>query len=189
MKFDSYRDLPRIWGFDVVVWEEESNYQGDTLAVLRNGCWFGFLAFGWGSCPGCDALLSCGTEKDYADLASQLHSSIQWYDSLAAMREAMDARDWEASCFVAELVRRFRKTLETEGGSMMEEAMVGKTTKTEHECDHGVTFDEAKAEDMTTEEIRKRWPRGWFPPERPCPTCGFVGIAYASTAHSVYGDW
>lgn len=133
MKFDSYSDLPKIWGFDVLVWEEESNYQGDTLAVLRTGSCvrhddcrthpeigracagsdpqFGFLTFGWGSCSGCDALQACETAKDYAELADQLRGSIQWYDSLRALREALDARDWEASSVAAKLVRRFRDAL------------------------------------------------------------------------------
>lgn len=111
MKFDSYRDLPKRWGFDVLVWEEEHSYQGDTLAVLRDGSRVGFMTFGWGSCSGCDALQACHTAKDYAELASQLRGSIQWHDSLAALREAMDARDWEASHINAKLVRRFRETL------------------------------------------------------------------------------
>lgn len=76
------------------------------------------------------------------------------------------------------------------------------------ECDHGVTFDEKAAKKLLDaapppkddiefimgseahKEIRKRWPRGWFTEERPCPKgCGFVGIAYASEAHYTYGDW
>lgn len=77
-------------------------------------------------------------------------------------------------------------------------------------CDHGITFDEAEVERLYSEakhppgtdpavafimgnpavaEVRRRWPRGWFTPEKPCPKCGFVGIAYASRAHYAYGDW
>ncbi len=60
-------------------------------------------------------------------------------------------------------------------------------------CDHGVHFDEeawktaSEAEDgITTEEFRKRWPRGFGP----CPKgCGFDGIAYASYMHYIAGDW
>lgn len=56
----------------------------------------------------------------------------------------------------------------------------------EKQCDHGVTFDEEAAKGLPVDEIRKRWPRGWGP----CPKgCGWDGIAYASTAHYVYGDW
>jgi len=71
------------------------------------------------------------------------------------------------------------------------------------ECDHGIFFDEEEAERMlegwkpattvdfimgnpAAMEIRKRWPRL----HGPCPKgCGFVGIAYASWAHYVAGDW
>jgi len=74
-------------------------------------------------------------------------------------------------------------------------------------CDHGVTFDEVAAKKMLAEtpqdknldpalafimgspatgSIKKRWPRLCGP----CPKgCGFNGIAYASYAHYIYGDW
>lgn len=73
-------------------------------------------------------------------------------------------------------------------------------------CNHGITFDEAEAKRLASEapkptgdpvdfimgcpsasEIRKRWPRGYFTDDKPCPTCGFVGIYYASYAHYGYG--
>jgi len=79
-------------------------------------------------------------------------------------------------------------------------------------CDHGLTFDEAEAKRVLRETsekssgdasvdfivgpmnataiIRKRWPRGWFTKEKPCPKgCGYEGIAYVSYAHYFYGDW
>lgn len=54
-------------------------------------------------------------------------------------------------------------------------------------CDHGVTFDEEAAKKAKDEyEIRKRWPRL----HGVCPKgCGFNGIAYASHAHYIWGDW
>ena len=76
-------------------------------------------------------------------------------------------------------------------------------------CTHGITFDEAAAQELmnaaessrkgdaldfimgspATAEIKRCWPRGWFTAEKPCPACGFVGIAYASDAHYLMGDW
>jgi hypothetical protein len=54
------------------------------------------------------------------------------------------------------------------------------------ECDHGVTFDESAAVGMEAEEVRARWPRLMGA----CPMgCGYSGIAYASHAHYVLGDW
>lgn len=58
------------------------------------------------------------------------------------------------------------------------------TTEIGEQCDHGVTFDEKAAKGLTVTEIRKRWPRGWFTVEKPCPKgCDFHGIAYASYVH------
>lgn len=74
-------------------------------------------------------------------------------------------------------------------------------------CDHGVVFDQEAAAKILANwtptddvsfimgnpaaaEVRKRWPRGWFTVEKPCPKgCGFVGIAYASAEHYAMGDW
>jgi hypothetical protein len=70
-------------------------------------------------------------------------------------------------------------------------------------CDHGVTFDEDAARALlgdwqpkdavefvagnrAASEVRKRWPRLYGT----CPKgCGFSGIAYASHAHYIMGDW
>ena len=53
-------------------------------------------------------------------------------------------------------------------------------------CDHGLSFDIDIAEKLTTKEIREVFPRL----NGLCPKgCGFNGIAYASKAHFVYGDW
>lgn len=59
-------------------------------------------------------------------------------------------------------------------------------------CNHGVHFDDDcfAANTFSVTEIRRRWPRGEFTAERPCPKgCGYVGIAYASFKHYVAGDW
>jgi hypothetical protein len=54
----------------------------------------------------------------------------------------------------------------------------------EAECDHGVVFDEHEAHGLTSDEVRKRWPRF----SGTCH-CGFYGAAYASMAHYICGDW
>lgn len=75
------------------------------------------------------------------------------------------------------------------------------------QCDHGVTFDEIAAKKLMAStpddpnldpavafvmgspahsQIRKLWPRL----NGTCPKgCGYHGIAYASYAHYIYGDW
>lgn len=52
-------------------------------------------------------------------------------------------------------------------------------------CDHGITFDAKAAilENLTQEQVRKRWPRL----EGKCEKCGLDGIAYAGAAH--YFAW
>lgn len=55
-------------------------------------------------------------------------------------------------------------------------------------CDHGVTFDleEARRRNLGALAVRRHWPRL----NGECPKgCGYVGIAYASMAHFIYGDW
>lgn len=85
----------------------------------------------------------------------------------------------------------------------------------QEKCDHGITFDEeaackilqdaeaARPKPTSQEEaavafimgnpgagnVRRRWPRGWFTKKKPCPKCGYVGIAYASYMHYILGDW
>jgi hypothetical protein len=57
------------------------------------------------------------------------------------------------------------------------------------ECDHGITFDAREARGMIASEVQRRWPRGFFLALAPCPTCGYVGIYYASEEHKIAGDW
>jgi hypothetical protein len=58
------------------------------------------------------------------------------------------------------------------------------------DCDHGITFDEEAYKGLGPNEVRKRWPRGWFTETKPCPKgCGYRGIYYASYMHYIAGDW
>lgn len=52
-------------------------------------------------------------------------------------------------------------------------------------CTHGVTFD-PKATRLPSADVRRQYPRL----NGDCPLgCGYHGIAYASMAHYVAGDW
>lgn len=55
-------------------------------------------------------------------------------------------------------------------------------------CDHGLVFDAYEADRLRLDahEVRRRFPRL----DGTCPKgCGYVGIAYASFMHMIYGDW
>jgi len=90
--------------------------------------------------------------------------------------------------------------------SEVDEALSKIAEEAQSKCDHGVTFDEEEAKKLleapspssgdpsldfimghpASTDIRKRWPglSGL------CPKgCGYNGIAYASYAHYIYGDW
>ena len=46
-------------------------------------------------------------------------------------------------------------------------------------------FDEALARGLSSQEVRKRWPRAAVV----CPQCGSKVVLYASMEHLVAGDW
>ena len=62
-----------------------------------------------------------------------------------------------------------------------------KIAKERHsECDHGVSFDSDKSQNLSVAELRKAYPRLMGL----CPKgCGYNGIAYASFKHYIMGDW
>jgi hypothetical protein len=50
---------------------------------------------------------------------------------------------------------------------------------------HRPPFDAEAARNLSSSEVRKRWPRS----SGTCPTCGFYGAVYASFEHYIAGDW
>jgi hypothetical protein len=64
---------------------------------------------------------------------------------------------------------------------------VNVTAEQKH-CDHGVVFDVLHhlTEGLSSRQVRALYPRL----DGVCPKgCGYVGIAYASFAHYIAGDW
>ena len=53
------------------------------------------------------------------------------------------------------------------------------------DCDHGVIFDSEMAKHCSAETVRELWPRL----DGQCRKYSYCGIAYASMAHYVAGDW
>lgn len=75
--YDYYR-LVESMGYEILIWTDVGQYQGDSLVLLRNGERYGILVFGWGSCTVCDALQSCKNYEEIEALRSSLHESIVW---------------------------------------------------------------------------------------------------------------
>lgn len=89
-----YSDLIGLFCDEIVVEASDSDYQGDTYAILRKGDEYGYLEFGWGSCSGCDALQACESDEDMASLANDLASDIDWQPGKEALRKWVAAKDW-----------------------------------------------------------------------------------------------
>lgn len=106
-----YQPMIDSMGYEVLCQGEVGDYQGDTLAVVRDGARYGFLTFGWGSCSGCDALQSCSTLHEVHELRQEIHDQIVWKDSANEMVEFLKNRDWKAQFYgdsdeVAEFVAK-----------------------------------------------------------------------------------
>lgn len=94
---------------------EAGSYEGDTWALLRDGDGqYGFLTFGWGSCPGCDAAEACSTIEEAAALRDELWNSIHWEPNAKAMHLWLQLRDWgtQYGWYVSEFNTFLAKALE-----------------------------------------------------------------------------
>lgn len=96
----NYEKMVESIGHESLVWVDIGQYQGDTLVMLRDGDRYGLLAFGWGSCCGCDALQACGGKADDLEkLRDELATGIVWRDSRSEMIEFLKNRDWDAQWY------------------------------------------------------------------------------------------
>lgn len=94
-----YQPMIDSMGYEVVCQQDVGGYQGDTLAIVRDGERHGFLTFGWGSCSGCDALQSCSTLHEVHELRQEIHDQIVWKGSAQEMVEFLRDRDWKAQFY------------------------------------------------------------------------------------------
>lgn len=79
---------------DILLQKDEQNYQGDSFLIYEKDNKYGYLTFGWGSCSGCDALQGCNSIGEVQELMDRLYSSIEWFDSLDALKEYFKETDW-----------------------------------------------------------------------------------------------
>lgn len=94
---NGYEGLIESFDVEIVLDEHDSDYQGDSFYLLRDADGrVGFLAFGWGSCSGCDAFSSAWDSGDTAlvGLRDELWDDVEWYDSFEDLRVSFDERDF-----------------------------------------------------------------------------------------------
>lgn len=72
---------------------KNKGYDGDTIYLLQKDNQFGYLVVGWGSCSGCDALMSCNTFAEIDALIEQLYLGIVWYDSKEELYNYINNKD------------------------------------------------------------------------------------------------
>lgn len=79
---------------NILLQKDEQNYQGDSFLIYEKDDKYGYLTFGWGSCSGCDALQACNSIGEVQELMDRLYLSIEWFDSLDALKEYFKETDW-----------------------------------------------------------------------------------------------
>lgn len=115
--FDSpcnYQPMLESLGYEILIQEDDNDYQGDSYLLLRDGERYGYLTFGWGSCSGCDSLQACNSYREVAELRSEIHESIVWKNTKAEMREWLSTKDWHVEWYFSEQTfhRFFDKVLQ-----------------------------------------------------------------------------
>ena len=106
-----YPDFEDTWGIydytpiikyfgEVLLRKDIGHYQGDTLILYKHDDGsYSFLAFGWGSCSGCDALLSCKTLEEVNDLIENLDNKRIIRSSAKEMLDYFENKDWESEWY------------------------------------------------------------------------------------------
>lgn len=112
----SYEGLIQSCDVEIILIEEDDDYQGDSLCVLkdRDGK-YGFLIFGWGSCSGCDAFQAAQEEgfKALEELRNELWNSVEWFASLDDLRVDLNDRDAKLKWYGhTDLFKKFLGALE-----------------------------------------------------------------------------
>lgn len=97
-----YHDLVESIGVEVLLSVDESDYQGDSWYLLKDGRRYGFLTFGWGSCSGCDAFEAARyNAAELTKVRDSLESGIHWESSKAALRKYLEQKDWAVEWFAS----------------------------------------------------------------------------------------
>lgn len=90
----NYDPLLQSMGYEIVLQVDDSDYQGDTRVLFKDGDKYGLLIFGWGSCSGCDSLQACSTYRELEELRQELWQQIRW-DTAGLLLSYVTNKDWE----------------------------------------------------------------------------------------------
>lgn len=116
------------------------------------------------------------------------------YNKTEIAEARMGHRDWVENWQVRTLCCKDEEPAFLEAG--IRRATIDDSVRTGHAptcvrcaampCDHGITFDLRVAFNLSSDQVRRRWPRL----NGLCPKgCGYDGVYYASYIHYIYGDW
>lgn len=93
-----YQPMLEAFG-KIAIQVDDGGYQGDSRLLYDENGKIGYLIFGWGSCPGCDALQACDSIEEVQELCDELQGDIKWFDSKKEALEWFTTHDWEGDFF------------------------------------------------------------------------------------------
>ena len=80
---------------NIIIAVDDENCQGDSRILYQKNNKIGYLIFGWGSCPGCDALRACKNIQDVEELYQSLKKQVKWFNSKQEALDWFTNKDWE----------------------------------------------------------------------------------------------
>jgi hypothetical protein len=89
-----YDPLLNSFGYEILIKVDDSDYQGDSRVLYKDGDKIGLLIFGWGSCSGCGSLQACHTIQDIEELQKELYEKIEWFNDKKEALQYFETHDW-----------------------------------------------------------------------------------------------
>jgi hypothetical protein len=103
-KYDlNYNNLVESYGYEILHTFDLGSWQGDLLMIVAHQGKYGLLTTGYGSCSGCDELLSCDKNITKLDELRTTLCQRVIFKSGAELVEYLDNKDWEGEYYRASL--------------------------------------------------------------------------------------